>query len=227
MLIRHDTDLWSAECELGWQGGLVPIPIRMTVFRLADGRLVLHSPIELSPALRAELEALGPVGFLVIPRMHGKYAEAAARLYPQAQLIAAPSPPRKRESLAWSGSLADEPLAAWGREIETHLVRGFRLDEVVLFHRPTRTLVISDLCFYVDRSDSAYARFFFRANGMWKHFGPSRIIRALGVSDRAALRESLEHICAWNFERIVPAHGIVIEKDGPAALREAWRPTLG
>jgi hypothetical protein len=101
-------------------------------------------------------------------------------------------------------------------------VAGFRLEEVVLFHRPSRTLVLTDLCFNVQRSSSRVARLFFRANGMWRRFGPSRIIRRVAVSDRAALERSLEHVLLWDFERILPGHGDVIEHGGPAALRAAW-----
>ena len=107
---------------------------------------------------------------------------------------------------------------------ETWLVRGFRLREVLLLHRPSRTLVITDLCFNIQRSDSRIARAFFRANGMWQRFGPSRIIRALAVSDRAALRRSLEEVLHWDFERILPAHGDVIERGGPAAAARRVAP---
>ena len=116
----------------------------------------------------------------------------------------------------------DQPPAEWAGQIDTHLVHGFRLNEVVLFQRATRTLVITDLCFNIQRTDSASARLFFRANGMWRRFGPSRIIRALAVSDRAALQASLERLLAWDFARIVPGHGDLIERDAPAALRAAW-----
>ena len=57
---------------------------------------------------------------------------------------------------------------------------------------------------------------------MWQHFGPSHLIRRLAVSDRAALRRSLEKVLEWDFERIVPGHGEVIEHAGPAELRAAW-----
>jgi hypothetical protein len=82
--------------------------------------------------------------------------------------------------------------------------------------------VLTDLCFHVQRSSSPVARAFFRANGMWRRFGPSRLVRLLGVSDRAAFRGSLEQVLRWDFERIVPGHGDVLEHGGPAALRAAW-----
>lgn len=194
----------------------------MTVIRLANGALVLHSPVPISPELKRELDALGPVGFIVVPWAHGKFAEAAAKLYPVAQLLAAPEPPSARKSVPFRGSLADAPPATWAPDVESHLLVGFRLQEVVLFHRPSRTLVITDLCFHIQRSTTRLSHLFFRANGMWRRFGPSRIIRALAVSDRAALQESLGRVLRWDFERIVPGHGDVIEHGGPEALRAAW-----
>ncbi|HTO06823.1 MAG TPA: DUF4336 domain-containing protein [Myxococcota bacterium] len=221
-LVAHDANLWSVEHLFGWQGGWIEIPVRMTVIRLATGTLVLHSPVPIGAELCKELEALGPVGFIVVPWAHGKFAEAAARRYPAAQLLAAPAPPSARKSLPFRGVLADRPPEAWGPDIETHLLEGFRLQEVVLFHRPSRTLVLTDLCFHIQRATTRLSGLFFRANGMWQRFAPSRIIRALAVSDRAALRRSLERVLRWDFERVIPGHGDVIERGGPAALRAAW-----
>ena len=222
-LVLHDTDLWSTEYALAWQAGLVPIPVRMTVIRLGDGQVIVHSPGPLSPGLRAELAAVGPVAFLVVPQAHGRFAAEAARTYPDAQLLSAPAAPWRRKALAFHGSLGDRPPAAWAGQVESHLVQGFRLGEVVLFHRPSRSLVLTDLCFNIHRSFSSPARLFFRANGMWQRFGPSRLIRRLAVSDRTVLGRSLERILQWDFERILPGHGDVIERDGRAALRAAWR----
>ncbi len=221
-LIQHDTDLWSTEHEFGWQAGLIRIPVRMTVLRLADGQLVLHSPTPISPALEEELRTLGPVGFIVVPQAHGKFAARASESFPGAQLLAAPGAPSGRKSLNFHGSLADQPPAAWKDQVASHLVLGFRLHEVVLFHRPSRTLVLTDLCFNIRRSSSSVARLFFRANGMWQRFGPSRMIRRLAVSDRAALTSSLEQVLRWDFERVLPGHGDAVEYGGPDALRAAW-----
>jgi hypothetical protein len=106
--------------------------------------------------------------------------------------------------------------------VESFLVVGFRLFEVLLFHRPSRTLLLTDLCFNIRRSASGVSRAFFRANGMWQRFGPSRMIRRLAVSDRASFMRSLERVRRWDFERIIPGHGDLIERGGPAALAAAW-----
>jgi hypothetical protein len=225
MLVRHDTDLWSVEHEFGWQGGLVRIPVRMTVIRLRDGRLVLHSPIPMAPDLRREIDALGEVGFVVVPWAHGRFAEEAKAAHPSARLLAAPRPPSRRRRLAFDGAIEDHPPEDWGGEIECRRVRGFRLEEVLLFHPASRTLLLTDLCFHIQRSDSRVARGFFKANDMWQRFGPSRIIRNVTVSDRAAFRASLDGLDEWDFERILPGHGDVVEHGSAEMIRAAWPAT--
>ena len=161
------------------------------------------------------------MGFIVVPQAHGRFAAQAARQFPDAELLAAPFASRRQRKLPLHGELADQPPASWHGQLDSLLVRGFRLNEVVLFQRSSRTLILTDLCFNIRRSSSRVARTFFRANGMWQRFGPSRMIRLL-VSDRQAFRESVQRILKWDFERIIPSHGEVLERNGKQALRRAW-----
>jgi hypothetical protein len=55
--------------------------------------------------------------------------------------------------------------------------------------------------------------------------GPAPEYR-FGWRDRAAARAALEWIVAWDFERIVVAHGDLIEHDAKAVARRAWRRDL-
>ncbi|TPI48018.1 hypothetical protein FJW05_08105 [Mesorhizobium sp. B2-9-1] len=64
------SDLWivdgpSIEYDLGLMK--FPFSTRMTILRLRNGDLVLHSPTALTPALRTAVDLLGPVRFLVAP----------------------------------------------------------------------------------------------------------------------------------------------------------------
>jgi hypothetical protein len=194
----------------------------MTVLRLPGGDLVLHSPITISDDLRTEIDALGTVRFIVAPnRMHHLFVADAARLYPEARVLAAPGLAEKRRDLAFERTIADDPPAEWKGEIESHHVRGQSLlNEVAFWHRASRTLVLTDLCFNVQEG-SALMRIFLRLNGMWRRFGPSRLIR-LFVRDRAALEQSVRRMLEWDFDRVVVAHGDVLEEGGKRALEEAW-----
>jgi hypothetical protein len=91
---------------------------------------------------------------------------------------------------------------------------------VVFLHRASRTLVCLDLCFNVRRSSSLFTRAFMRANGAYGRFGPSRLFRYTMLSDARAMRESVDRILAWDFDRVTVAHGDVLESGGREALRE-------
>ncbi len=222
MWTQHGQGLWSETRTLR-AAGFIPLGTRMTVVRLADGGLLLHSPVALDAELGQRLDALGPVRFLVAPnRVHHLFLAKAAERYPDARRLGAPGLPEKRSDLAFHALLEDQPPPEWKGELETHLVRGIPyLNEVALWHRPTRTLVLTDLAFNVQHADALLARLFLRANGAYQRFGPSRMLRSL-VRDRAALRRSIDRLLAWDFDRVLLTHGEVLESGGREALRAAY-----
>jgi len=73
--------IWIAEAPLRFYG--VPFGARMTVVRLADGGLLIHSPLEPVPPLRAEIDALGPVRYVVSPnKLHHLFLGGFLQAYP-------------------------------------------------------------------------------------------------------------------------------------------------
>src|SRR5690349_7762758 len=89
-------------------------PTRAAVIRLADGGLFVWSPIALSDELRAEVDALGPVHFLVTPtQMHHLSMTAWQSAYPNAVLYAAPRSRQRRLEIVFDEDLGDEPAPGW------------------------------------------------------------------------------------------------------------------
>jgi hypothetical protein len=214
-------ELWVADRPL-------PLPVgdigtRMTVIRLGDGGLFLHSPVRLDATTRTALAALGPVRAVVAPnKVHHLFAGDYAAAYPEARLYAAPGLPEKRPDLPFHETLADQTPLAWHLEIEQHVFRGIPwINEVVFFHRATRTLLLTDLAFNVGDSGRGRARLFYWLTGVAGRFGPTRILRAL-LRDRHTARTSVETILAWDFDRVVVAHGAVLESGGREAVRAAF-----
>lgn len=216
-----DDGLWVVDAPLSVWG--FEIGTRMTVIRLADGGLFLHSPSPLDDALRAELEALGPVRCIVAPsRIHFLFVARYLEAFPDARSFAAPGLPEKRPELRFDAVLGDEPPAEWAGQLEQVFVRGNEtVNEVVFFHPPSRTLLLTDLAFNVQHSRNTWTRLFFWLNGAYRSFGPSRMMRAL-FRDRAAARASLERVLQWDFDRVILAHGIVLQRSGKRMLRKAY-----
>jgi hypothetical protein len=221
MLEPRAEGLWTAD-DPDFRLLKLPIGTRMTVVRLRDGRIVLISPIRLDPALVAEIRALGPVAFIIAPnRVHHLFAAQAKNAFPEARLLAAPGLPEKMRHIPFDARLSDTTSAEWREELEPMFVAGFPfLDEVVFFHPRTRTLIATDLCFNI-RAGSGWAKLVFRLNDMWQRFGPSRSFRFL-IRDRKALRASLDEILRRDFDRVIVAHGDVLESGGREALRSGY-----
>ena len=216
-------DVWVIDHPLR-VGGL-QLGTRTTVVRLANGGLWMHSPGPLRPELTAQLVALGPIQALVAPNaMHHLYLGENIRAFPQATVYVSPALPAKIKGAFTYNILSDEPPVLWRDDFTQHLVGGIpKLQEVVLLHRASRTLILTDLAFNIRQSDSWFTRLFMRINGAYGHFGPSRIFRTL-VKDRAALRSSLNRMQEWDFDRIIVTHGDVLETGGKSAMQTqyAW-----
>jgi hypothetical protein len=215
-------DLWVVERPLG--NPLAEVGTRMTVIRLDDGSLFLHSPVRLDRRIRASLDALGPVRHVVAPnRAHHLFASDYLAGYPDASLYAAPGLPQKRRDLNFAAELGDEAPYGWRGQIEQIAFRGIPLlNEVVFFHPPTRTLLLTDLAFNIPPGGLPGARLFGWISGADGHFGPHRLLRRFMVRDREAARASIARVLDWDFDRVTLTHGDVRERDGRDGLREGF-----
>jgi hypothetical protein len=221
-LQRVAEGLWCASQPLRFLG--LELGARMSVVRLPDGGLWLHSPIDPTPALREEVARLGPVRHVVAPNcFHHLFVARWSEAGTAVQVHIAPRLLRKRPDLIEAHDLDDAPDPAWAAVLDQTVVRGMPLlNEVAFLHRPSRTLLCCDLAFHVGPELPAWTRFSFRAIGAYGRLATT-FIEKLITRDRAAARASLERILAWDFERVIVAHGRIQERGGREAFRHAWR----
>jgi hypothetical protein len=196
---------------------------RMTVIRLPDGGLWIHSPVRMEGATRAAVEALGPVRFLVAPNlMHHLFLGEWAAAFPEARVVAPAGLQSKQPGLRIDVELADTPEAGQAEVLWRHRMRGMpRLEEFVFLHRPSRTLLVTDLAFHIRESPSWLTRTYLRWCGTYGKLAPTVLLKSM-VKDRAALRASLDTVLGWDFERVVVCHGEVLEQGGREALRAGF-----
>jgi hypothetical protein len=215
-------DLWVVERSQKFLG--LPVGARMTVMRLADGRLLLHSPVKLDPALREQLDALGPVSYVVAPnRVHHLYAGEVARDYPDARLWIAPGLETKRPDLEFEAILGDDAPEEWRGQVDQVFFAGRPYEnEVAFFHRASRTLITCDLAFNFGPTAATPTRLFMSLIRSYGHLGPTKLDPLL-IRDRRLARASLERILAWDFDRVIVAHGDVQASGGREILREGYK----
>jgi hypothetical protein len=100
------------------------------------------------------------------------------------------------------------------------------VNEVAFFHPDSATLILTDLVFNVSASRPWGVPVLAKMLGVGGGFGPSRLGRWL-IRDQQAVRESLGHILRWKFDRLILAHGDVVETGGYRKLRDAFGFILG
>jgi hypothetical protein len=96
-------------------------------------------------------------------------------------------------------------------------------NEVVFFHRPSRTLYTADLVFAIMEPKGLLTPLAMGMLGVYKRFGVAKMWTRW-VKDKAAFGRSIDRVMGWSFDRIVMAHGETIEGNAReklfAALRE-------
>ena len=119
----------------------------MAVARLSDGSTWIWSPVKLTRKLENEVEAIGPVRHIVSPnKIHHLFLKEWADRWPEARLYAPPGLASKKSDLHFDAELGDEADSAWATDIDQVIFRGsLALEEVVFFHRQSRTAIICDL----------------------------------------------------------------------------------
>jgi hypothetical protein len=223
MLTPIADGLWVAEQPLRYLG--VALTTRMTVIRLADGALIVHSPVRVSEELRTGAASIGRVRFILAPnRFHHLFVSDWQIAYPEAQTLCAPGLDTKRADLKFDATLGDVPPTAWTDEVAQAFMPAFPpLNEVVFFHRRTRTVIFTDLLFNIVRHDSAYARFLLRLDGAFQGPAIPRSFRLLLRRRRSECAAFLDRLLSWDFDRVILAHGDIIDRDAKSAVERVWR----
>jgi len=221
MLRELDRDLWVIDHPFKMPGG-IQLGTRTTIVGRDDGALLLLSPGPLDEGLREQIGKLGRVSGIVAPNnMHHLFVPECARAFPDARLYGVAGVVSKQKDVVFSVLSGTAP-DGWQRDLDAVAVEGLpMLDELVFFHRPTRSLLLTDVCFNIQHSDSLITRLFMRINSAYGRFGPSRLLRS-SIRDRAAYRRSIDQVLEWDFDRVVLTHGDVLESGGPEALRAAY-----
>lgn len=180
----------------------------MTVLRLSGDSLLVHSPIALTVERRRAVDALGRIRHLYAPNtFHHRWIGDWAAAYPTARLHAPPGLSRKRPDLRIDRVHCAGQEPDFDDVVDELPIRGFRLEESVLFHRPSRTLVVTDLVHHIGRPTHPWTRLYTTLMGFYDRVALSRMIRWTGFSDRTAARRSLEGVLACPFECLVVGHG--------------------
>jgi hypothetical protein len=204
----------------------------MTVIRLADGDLLLHSPTPFDAALQQEIGKLGRIRHLVAPNVaHWRWLGDWQRTCSGTTTWAAPHlrsrSQVRRSQVRLDMDLGAAPPAAWAADLDQIIVPGgVGFTEVAFFHRPSRTLVLADLVQNLDAAKlPAAVRPFARLAGVVAPVGKAPVyLRLIVRMNRPAAMAAARQLVALAPDKVIFAHGAWFERDATAALRRslAW-----
>ncbi len=233
MLREIDRNIWVAEQPLRYLG--LSIGTRMTVIRLAHRELAVISPIQASDTIVSQLGELGMVQHIIAPNLyHYSFISKFKALYPNAIVWAVPGLQAKKPDLPISKIIERGTLGSWDG-LEYIFFDGFRtlglsgfdsFNECVFFHSESRTLILTDAAVHFDKSFPALTQFASRVLGGHKKLSPT-LLERVATTEKERVREAVKKMLDWDFERVIMAHGSVIEQDGKEKFQQGYEQFLG
>ena len=228
MLKQIDRHLWVAEQPLKFLG--LEVGTKMTVIKLLNGSLVIISPIEISSEIQQQLANIGTVRYIIAPNLfHYLYLARVQQIYPQAQTIAPPGLAAKQPHLRIDRVFTLDPIE-FNSELEFVRFEGFRafippkvktVNEIVFYHPASKTLIITDSAFNFDRSFPFVTQLAARILGSYQELKPY-LLDKIASQDKQKLKQSIDKILAWDFQRVIMAHGTIVEHQAKAQLSTGY-----
>ncbi|KAF9566506.1 hypothetical protein CPC08DRAFT_628233 [Agrocybe pediades] len=215
--------------------GILPIGGRSTAIKLQDGGVWMLASTPLDTETRETLDKLGPVKYIISPDVeHHLFLSQYKEAYPTAKVIAPEGvvAQHPNKSLVFDGLWGrDPPDTKYGfeKDIEHVYFSGFKNKDVAFLHRQSKSLIEADLLMNLppteQYSKSKTSPSFFGVSlspSSWLH---SKLTYRLG-EDKDAMRRDAKIVAGWDFERIIPCHGDVIEKDAKQAWHNVFKSFL-
>ncbi len=206
------------------EGALPSGPLRrvMTVAKRADGQLVVHNAIALEEDGMKEIEAFGPIGFVVVPNgYHRMDADRFARRYPDAKVV---SPPGGKARIAAAVRLdLDYRTFPADEHVSFEVLDGTMGGEgaMIVKDESGTTLVLNDAVFNMPHAPGIGGFLLKHVTGSTGGPKVSRLSRLLLIKDKKAFRAHLERLADLpGLVRIIVSHHEAIAEDAPRILRE-------
>jgi len=193
-------NLWIVDGEevlMDFKFFKVPFSTRMTVIRLQNGGLWVHSPTKPNDNLLLEIKRLGEVKHLIAPNvLHYSYIDEWHQLFPEAKVWLA--------SGAFEGS--------------------FYVKEVVFFHNESSTLILTDLIENIETENvSIFEKLLFKIGD--NHYPNGKTPRDLRMTFLFSKKQALKSyriVKKWEPKNIIISHGPCIVGQAKEMLNQAF-----
>ncbi|KAF8316784.1 hypothetical protein DL93DRAFT_2165911 [Clavulina sp. PMI_390] len=210
---------------------VVPIGGRSTAIKLATGDVWVLASTPLTPETKETIDAMGPVKWIMAADVvHHLFIDEFKANYPEAKVIGVSGLEAKKQ-FKFDGLYGVDPADTkygFEPEIQACYFSGFKNRDVAFFHAPSKTLIEADLMMnlppteqYSKTNSTGKLPFVGDFISPWTNL-QKRFLWSLGL-DKEAMKRDAKTVAGWDFTRVIPCHGNVIEEKGKEAWREAYK----
>ena len=222
--------IWILEYSIRFFG--MDLFARMTIIKLDNGELLIHDPCKIDDETQQAIDALGEVKYIIAPgNFHHLFVTDFQQRYPDAETFICPGLERKRPDIPFDWILGNTPDHRWGDVLEQVVVQGTKyIWEVAFFHKPSKTLILVDLLENIGddfkHPTGLNLRFWWKCIfRMWNKPKAAPEYQ-VGWGRKDIVKKGLNKILSWNAERVILAHGELIENNVTGILGTAWKKVL-
>ncbi len=98
-----------------------------------------------------------------------------------------------------------------------------KIDEVVVYHRKSKTLVLCDLAFNMpENTYTGFKKYLMRLNNINGNFAPTKLLKVFFVKNKQEFYFSLKRVAQLDFNRVIVNHGEVLENHAMDEFKESF-----
>ncbi|KAJ3824226.1 hypothetical protein F5880DRAFT_410011 [Lentinula raphanica] len=227
-------DVWTFSRPFA-RFGLFPVGGRSTAVKMRTGNLWILASTPLDTETKAKLDELGPVKYIIgADAVHHLFLSEFKKAYPEAKVIAPKAAIERVADKAlkfdaW-GSDPEDTNYGFEEDVQHCYFSGFANKDVAFFHPASKSMIQADLLFNLPPTEQ-YSKS--KSSGrvpLVGNFGPfswfhSKFAASMG-EDKEAMKRHAKTVASWDFERIIPCHGDVIEDRAQDAWKAAYKAYL-
>lgn len=223
-----------------WRFGRIKIGGRGTAVRMQSGAVAVFSPTALTEDVKTKISGMGEVKYIAAMDMeHHIFIGPWHAAYPNAKVIGPEGLPEKRqkqnnENVPFASIFKAKQTPSVDAEFDTEFdyeyVYGHVNKELVFLHKPTKTMIEADLIFNLPATEqfsksgesptTGILTKLFASLQKTTGMGQKRLIwYATSSGDKAGFHQSMAKMNGWDFDRIIPCHGDVVETGGKGVFQ--------
>ena len=212
----------------------LPFTTRMTVVRLSNGDLFLHSPIKFDDGLAEELRGLERVRHLVSRnQFHYAHIGEWARAFPGSISWASPRVRQRararRVDVDFARDLDADAPEEWRGQIDQLLFPGGYFKEFIFFHTASKTLILTDTVIDIELDKvSEPWRTATKLSGMYHPYGQIFFgMRLPLLLQRGKAKAAIGRMRSWQAQRILLSHGRYFDSKADEVVQRIFGGSTG